>query len=183
MLPKAGSRAVVEALADFGVIPLCETVAGIVNSGAIATAENCIALFFGAEDLTADLGGRASRDRSGRYYPPMEFAAAQVLFAAVAAGKLAIAPVHLALDDADRLRAESDAGFGAKGCVHPRQVSAVRAAFAPTPDQLEWARSLLAAGEHHRSGVFQFRGQMVDGPAYGQARNILARAGELWTSN
>ncbi|MQA05583.1 MAG: CoA ester lyase [Streptosporangiales bacterium] len=182
LLPKVGSAADVRALSDLAVVALCETVAGIVNARAIAAAENCVGLFFGAEDLTADLGGQASRDSSGRYYPAMEYAKAEVLFAAAASGKLAIHPVYLKIDDQAGLRAECEeacaVGFAAKGCIHPSQVSVVKAAFAPTPEQVEWAKGLMAAVEEHGSGVFQYQGQMVDGPLYTQAKNILMRTGE-----
>lgn len=187
VLPKAASADDLDQVADFGVIALCETVTGIGNADAIAAAANCLALFFGAEDLTADLGGRASRDRTGRYHQPVEVAAARVLFAAAAHGKLAISPVYLSLDDDDGLQAESEAacdmGYGAKGCVHPRQVPVVRAAFSPTPEQIEWARGLLTAAREHDSGVFRYQGRMVDGPVFAQARRILALAGGPWTSN
>lgn len=182
LLPKVGSPADVAALADLAVVALCETVRGVVEASAIAATENCSALFFGAEDLTADLGGRSSRDRSGRYHPAIEHAKAEVFFAAAAAGKQAIHPVYLQIGDEDGLRAECeeacDLGYTAKGCIHPSQVAVVKGAFAPTPEQVEWAKGLIAAKEEHGSGVFQFQGQMVDGPVYAQAQNIIRRTGE-----
>jgi citrate lyase subunit beta/citryl-CoA lyase len=187
VLSKTETAQDLEPLADFNVIALCETVAGVVNADAIATAGNCAALFFGAEDLTADLGGGASRDKAGHYHRPVEYAAARVLFAAAAHGKLAISPVYLSLDDNDGLRTESEAacdmGYSAKGCVHPRQVPVVRAAFAPTPEQIDWATRLLTEAGKHDAGVFRYEGQMVDGPVFAQARRILARAGGPWTSS
>jgi citrate lyase subunit beta/citryl-CoA lyase len=36
-------------------------------------------------------------------------------------------------------------GFGGKLCVHPRQIAAVRAGFAPTDAELRWARQIVAA--------------------------------------
>jgi len=38
-------------------------------------------------------------------------------------------------------------GFGAKLCIHPKQIAAVHQGFAPTAAQLEWARRVLAAAE------------------------------------
>lgn len=182
LLPKVGSAADVTVLTDLAVVALCETVHGIVEARAIAAAENCIGLFFGAEDLVADLGGRASRDSSGRYYPAIEYAKAEMLLAAAAARKQVIHPVYLKIDDKAGLRAECeeacDLGFTAKGCIHPSQVAVVKAAFAPTAEQVEWSKGLIAAAEEHGSGVFQYQGQMVDDPLYAQARNILMRTGE-----
>lgn len=179
LLPKAGSAADLEALPGLRVIALCETVQGVVNAREIAAADNCAGLFWGAEDLTADLGGRASRTADGAYHEPMRYARAQVLFAAAAAGRPAIDAVFLDIQDTDALRAEAEAacdvGFAAKCCIHPSQVPVVRAAFAPTAEQVAWARGLMAAVEEHGTGVFTYQGRMVDGPLYALARTILSR--------
>ena len=41
-------------------------------------------------------------------------------------------------------------GFGAKLCIHPRQVAAVNAAMGPSDEEVEWARHVLA---HAQDGV------------------------------
>jgi citrate lyase subunit beta/citryl-CoA lyase len=179
LLPKAESADDLAALPGLGVIALCETVLGIVNAREIARADNCAGLFWGAEDLTADLGGRSSRGPGGAYHVPIQHARSEVLLAAAAAGRPAIDAVVLDIGDDATLRAESEAacdvGFAAKGCVHPRQVPTVRAAFAPTDEQVAWARGLLAAVDEHGPGVFRYQGRMVDGPLYTLARTILSR--------
>ena len=179
LLPKAESAADLAAMPDLGVIALCETVHGIVNAREIARANNCVGLFWGAEDLTADLGGRSSRASGGAYHVPIEHARSEVLFAAAAAGRPAIDAVVLDIEDDETLRAESqaacDVGFAAKACIHPRQVPTVRAAFAPSDEQVAWARGVLAAVADHGPGVFRYQGLMVDGPLHTLARTILSR--------
>lgn len=181
LLPKVGSPDDVTAVGDLDVVALCETVHGIQHAQAIAEVDNCIALFWGAEDLTAALGGRSSRRSDGAYHAPIQHARTNVLFAAAAAGKLAVDAVYLDLDDDATLRAECvaacDVGFAAKGCIHPRQVDVVRAAFAPSEHQLAWAERLMAAKVTHGSGVFVYEGRMVDGPLYAQATRILSQRG------
>ena len=84
------------------------------------------------------------------------------------------------LADLDGLAVESrDAvasGFGAKACIHPSQVAAVREAYAPAPEAVEEARELLDAASAAGSGVFQFKGKMIDGPILKHAESVLRRA-------
>lgn len=177
MLPKATTDSSLRRLAGFDVIALCETAAGVANAGALAAQTNCIALFWGGEDLTADLGGRSSRNSRGRYHPAMEFARAAVLMAAAANGKWAIDAVHVDIADMDGLRRESteaaDQGFRAKACIHPNHVSAIRRAFAPTAEQIIWATETLDIAARNGGGVFRHEGRMIDGPLLTHARTIL----------
>ena len=77
------------------------------------------------------------------------------------------------------LRAEADdavaVGFDAKVAIHPTQVAVIRAAYAPTDDQVRWARTVLDAARSER-GVFQFDGQMVDMPVLRRAQRIVRLA-------
>jgi citrate lyase subunit beta/citryl-CoA lyase len=72
-------------------------------------------------------------------------------------------------------------GFGGRSCLHPKQVDVVRAVFAPTPADIEWARSVLvaadSAGERGSGAVALGDGSFVDYAVERQARDILRRAG------
>jgi citrate lyase subunit beta/citryl-CoA lyase len=164
----------------FEVVALCETAKGVVQAERIAALDNVVALMWGAEDLVASLGGTSSRKRNGRYRDVARAARARVLLAAGAAGKAAIDAVHLDIDDTKGLALEAaDAvasGFGATACIHPSQVSIIRAAYRPDEKSVSWARSVLAAAAGER-GVFSYRGVMVDEPVLRHARRVLARAG------
>ena len=182
MLAKAGSAADVAAvraaLGDVDVIALCETARGVVNAVDIAAVDGVVALMWGAEDLVASLGGTSSRSADGTYRAVALHARSQVLLAAGAAGRAAIDAVYVDMADVDGLRGETDdavaSGFSAKACIHPDQVGVIRTAFAPTEDEVERARALLAAAEHER-GVFAYEGRMVDEPILRHARSIVAR--------
>jgi citrate lyase subunit beta/citryl-CoA lyase len=52
----------------------------------------------------------------------------------------------------------------------------IRAAYAPTPDDVAAARAVLAAGAG-AGGAFALDGRMVDGPVLAQAHAVLRRAG------
>jgi L-alanine-DL-glutamate epimerase-like enolase superfamily enzyme len=75
--------------------------------------------------------------------------------------------------DADQLQAARD-GTCAEGtvCIHPKQVGAVRAAFAPTEAELDWARRVLAAAASG-VGAVQVDGRMVDRPVLRKAQSLL----------
>ncbi|MFB7757520.1 CoA ester lyase, partial [Streptomyces sp. NPDC056121] len=98
----------------------------------------------------------------------------RLVMAGAAAG---VAPpldgVTTALDDSDTLaediRHARRLGFGGKLCIHPRQLPAVAEAFAPSEEELAWARKVLAAGD----AVSAVDGVMVDRPVQERARRLL----------
>ncbi|MDR6985656.1 citrate lyase subunit beta/citryl-CoA lyase [Paenarthrobacter nitroguajacolicus] len=181
MLAKAESAEQLKALEGYQVIALCETAAGIVNAASIAAEPNVVGLMWGAEDLLASLGGLSSRNDDGGYRAVALHSRSAVLLAAKAAGKEAIDSVYVNIPDLEGLAAESrDAvasGFGAKACIHPNQVAVVREAYAPAPEAVADAAELLDAAAAADSGVFQFKGKMIDGPILKHAQATLRRAG------
>lgn len=180
MLPKVETVDQVEELSSWRVIALCETARGVQAADSIAAAENCVALMWGGEDLTADLGGWSSRRADGGYLPHVTYARSRVLLAAGAAGAQAWDGVYHAIEDLEGLRAEcADAvamGFSAKVAIHPKQVPEIRAAYRPTKKQEGWASRLLAAVAVNGAGVTSFEGRMIDGPLIAMAERISAQA-------
>lgn len=180
MLAKTESAGQLRALDGFHVIALCETAAGIVNAPAIAAAPNVVALMWGAEDLLASLGGTSSRKDDGGYRAVALHARSSVLLAAGAFGKEAVDAVYVNIPDLEGLAEEArDAvasGFSSKACIHPSQVAAVRAAYAPSADEVAAARALLEAARAAGTGVFQFNGRMIDGPILKHAEATLRKA-------
>jgi citrate lyase subunit beta/citryl-CoA lyase len=127
-------------------------------------------LAFGTLDYALDLG--LSGDPRGLLYP-----ASRIALASRAAGLAPpVAGITAAIDDEAALRADFDqaraCGFGAKLCIHPRQIETVHAMLAPTPEQRDWAERVLAAAESG-SGAVQLDGKMVDRPVLLRAQAIL----------
>jgi citrate lyase subunit beta/citryl-CoA lyase len=182
MLAKAESPAQLEALAGYQVIALCETAAGVLNAPAIAAAPNAVALMWGAEDLLASLGGTSSRKDDGAYRAVALHARSSVLLAARALGKEAVDAVYTNIPDLAGLAIEAaDAvasGFGSKACIHPSQAAVVRGAYAPSEAEVSAAAALLQAAGAAGQGVFQYQGQMIDGPILKHAEAVIRRAGE-----
>jgi len=190
MVPKAGPEllgtlgALATTLPGVRVLALCETAAGVLAAPELARREEVVGLMWGAEDLVASLGGTSSRRADGAYRDVARHARASVLLAAGAAGKAAVDAVHVDVADLDGLRAEAEdaaaSGFAATACIHPSHVPVIRAAYAPTPQQVAAARALLAAAAANPGGpdaVFTFEGRMVDGPVLRHAEAVLRRMG------
>jgi citrate lyase subunit beta/citryl-CoA lyase len=180
MLAKTESAQHVRSLQSFEVVALCETPRGVLAAQEIAAVPNTVALMWGAEDLVASLNGRSSRRADGTYRAVALHARSAVLLAAGASGKAAIDSVYLDIHDHDGLRTESiDAaasGFFAKASIHPAQMPVIREAFAPTADELDRARRILAAARANDHGVFAFEGSMVDAPVLRHAERVVRAA-------
>jgi citrate lyase beta subunit len=58
--------------------------------------------------------------------------------------------------------------------IHPGQLPVITHAFAPTTEEIAWAREVAAAGD----GASQVDGRMVDAPVLARARRILTRSQE-----
>jgi citrate lyase subunit beta/citryl-CoA lyase len=180
MVPKAEEPAAVAGLADrlarafdgpVPLIALVETARGVLVAPALAAVGGVTRLAFGALDLTADVGA------FGNAGPLLGHARAQVVLASRAAriaGPLDSPPTEIADLAAVTAAARSARGLGFTGslCIHPAQLPAVRAAFAPTADELAWARRVIAAGD----AAVQVDGRMVDRPVTERARRLLAYA-------
>jgi citrate lyase subunit beta/citryl-CoA lyase len=181
MLPKCEAPEHVSALAPLDVVVLVESPLGALTVTENVRAENAIAVMWGAEDLFAVLGGTANRYPDGTYREVARHVRSQSLLAAKAHARLALDSVYLDIKDLDGLRAEVDdavaVGFDAKVAIHPSQVPVIRAGYAPTSDQVQWARHILAAAAKER-GVFAFEGIMVDAPVLRRAERIVRLAAD-----
>lgn len=179
MLPKCESAQQVADLAWLQVVILIESPLGALKVAEAVAVDNAVGAMWGAEDLVAGLGGKASRHSDGTYRDVAMHVRSTTLLAAKAHGKFVLDSVYLNLKDLDGLRTESEdavaVGFDAKVAIHPSQVPVIRTAFAPSDEEVDWARRVLLAAETER-GVFAFEGRMVDSPVLRHAEHIVVRA-------
>ena len=179
MLAKTETAEQVASLAPLDVVVLIETPLAALVVAELARVENAFAVMWGAEDLFAVLGGTANRWADGSYRDVAKHVRSQSLLAAKAYGKMALDSVYLDIKDLAGLAAETDdavaVGFDAKVAIHPTQVAVIRASYAPTEEQVTWARHVLDAARSER-GVFQFEGIMVDAPVLRRAERIVQLA-------
>jgi citrate lyase subunit beta/citryl-CoA lyase len=134
-------------------------------------------MLWGGEDLAGDLGIARNRDDAGRYRAPFVLARNLMLIAASAAECSAVDAVHVDFRNQAALAAEcAEAradGFTAKAAIHPDQIAAINASFAPTAEERAWAERVVVALKD--GGLAVVDGKMVDAPHLRLARRILER--------
>jgi citrate lyase subunit beta / citryl-CoA lyase len=178
MLPKAErsadiARCVAALPSDGIVIPIIETARGVLAVDEVAAAQGVQRLAFGTLDYAFDVD--LSGDERGLLYPACRMALASKV-AEIAAPIAGVTP-----EIGNDAKLESDqrfaraCGFGAKLCIHPAQLALTHRAFAPTDEEIAWARRVVAAVAAGR-GAVQVDGKMVDRPVVLKAQNILGRA-------
>jgi citrate lyase subunit beta / citryl-CoA lyase len=161
-----------------------ETAASIFNMGTYARASARLeCLTWGAEDLAACLGAESNRGADGLYTFPYVLARSLTLFAAAAAGALAIDAVHGNFRDLAALRCECESakrdGFAGKMAIHPAQIAIINEIFTPSQESIAEARAIVAAFEAEpQAGVVGFEGEMLDLPHLEKARRLLANIRE-----
>ncbi len=143
--------------------------------------ERLLALMWGAEDLSADLGAKRSRVPGG-WTSTFAHVRTLCLLAAANAGVIAVDAVAMELDNPDAIRIEAreakQDGFGAKAAIHPKQLGPIHEVFTPSKTELTWARRVVEAfGEG--TGVASLDGRMLDRPHLRLAQRILAEGGEM----
>ncbi len=177
VLPKAEQVADLKAVAAAGarsILPLVESARGLWNAFDLCLAPHVERLVFGTIDFAADMGLRESRDS-------LLHARSQLVLASRVAGIGApVDGVTVAVDDAALVRSDTlharELGFGAKLCIHPKQVAFVHAAFLPTADELAWAGRVQAAFQASGGAAVAVDGKMVDRPVLLLAEAILVES-------
>ena len=178
LLPKVEAVAQVaetrDALRGVGILALIESARGVSDVDHIAAA-GVERLVFGTLDFALDLDMDISTHASGLWYAASRIAVASRL----AALPSPVAGVTPQLDDEERLLSDlAEArrfGFGAKLCVHPRQVQPIHVALHPGAQALDWAERVLAA-DAASPGAARLDGRMVDRPVVLQAQRTLGLA-------
>ena len=165
------------------IVPLITETAigGLSGASYRGASPRLAALTWGAEDLSAAIGARSTRDDGGRYTDVFRFARSVTILAASAAGVPAIDTVFVNFRDTEGMRrecleAERD-GFTGKMAIHPDQVAVINEAFTPSAEAVEHARSVIAAfAQAGNAGVVAIDGQMYDVPHLRRAEGLMARA-------
>jgi len=161
---------------------MLETPRGILYAREIAAASpRLAALVLGTSDLAKELHALPTHDRL-----PLIASLSLAILAARAHGLAVLDGVHLDLSDDEGLAAACrqgrELGFDGKTLIHPKQIAAANAAFAPTPEEVEWSRRIIAAhGEAAAAGkgVVLVEGRLIENLHVENARRLLALADEI----
>ena len=140
------------------------------------------ALTWGAEDLSAALGGTGNKEADGEWTFPYQVARAQCLFAAGAAGVAPIDTLFADFRDAaglerDCRRARRD-GFTGRLAIHPDQIEVINRCFSPSDEEIAEAQKIVDAfAAQPDAGTLGIDGKMVDIPHLKAAQRTLAATG------
>ena len=161
------------------VVAWAETASALVDARDIAdSSQRVIALAFGAEDFTNDMG--IERSDSG---DEVQVPRSLVPVAARAANVASLDSPFVAFQDPEALRADAQKarqmGFTGKHAIHPAQLDIINEVFSPAPDEVAYARRIMDAwdkAEAEGRGSLALDGRMVDVPVVKRAQNLLAFA-------
>jgi (3S)-malyl-CoA thioesterase len=181
LIPKVNAAADVDAVAkivpDVALWAMIETPAGVLAVAEIAAHPRVGGLVIGSNDLAKELGSRWRADRA-----PLLTSLHLCLLAARAHGIVCIDGVYNAFKDADGLARECeqgrDIGLDGKTLIHPAQIDAANAAFAPSKAEIDLARRQIAAFDAAAAagqGVAVVDGRIVENLHIETARATLAR--------
>ena len=165
-----------------GLMPLIETALGVENAYAIASAaERVKALFLGAEDLTADL--QCKRTKEGR---EIEYARTRLVVAARAAGVDVYDTPFTDVNDDEGIVVDAQLakalGFTGKASISPRHVEVINSVFSPTQKEVDYAYEVMdaiALAKSQGKGAIALHGKMIDAPIVARAQRTIAMAQAL----
>lgn len=158
---------------------MAETARCILDIDAIAGAHPRLAgILLGTTDLARELRVRHTPQRLG-----FMTALNLCVLAARAHGLDVLDGVHLDLEDDAGLRQACEQGrelgFDGKTLIHPRQLEAANAVFAPAADELDRAREIIAAWREasaRGSAVVVVGGRLVENMHVAEAERLIAVA-------
>jgi len=182
LIPKSESQdqinGAAEILPNTAIVPMIETAIGLDQLKELANSNQVLRLALGNIDLQADLGMVCDLQET-----ELQIARYQI----VLASRLAqIAPpidgVTPSTDDIDRIHTDAlrakRMGFGAKLCIHPKQVTPVKTAFMPSEEEVFWAQRVIEADQTSQGRAIKLDGRMIDRPVVLLAQRTLAIAGK-----
>ncbi|GAA5079317.1 citrate lyase subunit beta/citryl-CoA lyase [Thermocatellispora tengchongensis] len=164
-----------------GIEALIEDVAGLTRAEEVARCSPRLeALIFGPGDMAASQGVPPSAALDPRVWA---YARSRIVVAARAAGIEAIdGPFPDYRDEAGLLREAAEAadqGYSGKWAIHPGQLTPINRVFAPSAEDVAWARHLAGVHEEalrRRQGATGVDGRMLDAATLRVVQGILAKA-------
>ena len=165
-----------------GLMPLIETAMGVENAYAIASSTKRVqALFLGAEDLTADL--QCKRTKEGK---EIEYARTRLVVAARAAGVDVYDTPFTDVNDDEGIVKDAEyakaLGFTGKSSISPRHVEVINAVFSPTQKDVDYAYEVMEAialAKAQGKGAIALHGKMIDAPIVTRAQRTIDMAEAL----
>jgi citrate lyase subunit beta/citryl-CoA lyase len=164
------------AVGTLRLLPWIETAEAIVNVSEICRAsERIVAVAFGGEDFTNDMGVERLEDEA-----QVAYARQALCVSARAAHVLALDTPYFKLRDPEGLRESSlrakRIGFKGRFAIHPEQIGALAECFSPSAQEIAHAERIVAAyeeAERQGRGSTSLDGWVIDIPVVKRARAVL----------
>lgn len=157
---------------------MMETPKGIISAAEIAAGPRLAGMIAGTADLAKDLHCTHPSDRW-----PMLSALQACVLAARAYGLWVLDGVHVDLDDElgfeAACRQGKALGFDGKTLIHPKQIAGANKVFAPSVEDVERARRLVAAHKEALAagkGITVVDGRLVESLHVFEAERLIAAA-------
>jgi len=171
-------RACGRALGSTKLMAAIESASGVVNALSIATSsKRMIGIALAGFDYVMDMQTERG-DGTELFY-----ARCAVLHAARVAGIDAFDVVYSDVNDEEGFLKEVELikklGFNGKSLINPRQIELLHNAYAPTEEDVDYARRVVAAAEKAERdglGVIALNGKMIDAPIVNHAKRVLQKA-------
>ena len=188
VIPKVESRDYLDEVAlqltaagapdELSIWAMVETPTAILDIREIAAHDRVSVLVMGNNDLAKELRTGVLPERT-----PLLPALAMALLGAREAGKVILDGVYNDVSDAEGFLAEARQGkamgFDGKTLVHPGQVEPANEVWAPTADEIDFARRVITAFDEAKAagrGVVTVDGRMIEHLHVQNAERILAVA-------
>ena len=158
------------------LIPWIENAKAVMAAQQLGAASpRIVALAFGAEDYTNDMGVRRTDTGEEVFYPR-----SGMPVAARAAGVASLDSPFVAFRDPEALLRDAQVarqmGYTGKFAIHPSQIKVINETFSPSVDEIAYARQVVEAwnrAEAEGRGSADLDGRMIDVPVIKRAQNLL----------
>lgn len=156
------------------ILPLIESARGFANLAALGKAPQIQRFVFGSIDFQLDLGIDGEGDEL------LYFRSGLVLASKLAGLQPPVDGVTVEINDAEAVKSDAlrgkRIGFGAKLCIHPKQVAPVNECYYPNADEIAWAKRIAEAAAAAKGAAVAVDGKMVDRPVILRAEEVLREA-------
>lgn len=158
-------------------VPLIEDPGAVFEARNIARADRVLGLSAGGEDIATAMGAHPTPE-------VLRLPKLMIHMAAKAEKVLSFGLMRSVADysDIEAMRAATrearEFGFDGASCIHPSIVPILNEAFAPSAEEIEWARKVVAADKEAAAqglGAFTLDGRFIDAPIVTRARATLSR--------
>ncbi len=150
------------------IVPIIESLKGVLNSDEIARSDGVIAIAWGGEDITKEMG--IPREEA----LILDYIRSKLIISAKANHRQALDTVYSDFKDIDGLSKYTKRarymGFDGVGCIHPNQIEVVNQAFMPSESEMDNAKKIV---ESYKGGATSLNGKMIDKPVMERAKKIL----------